>query len=169
MMAHPPTASVVRSLQTLVQQIQRRAVAVAVGTGLLTSLFALAGQAPLQASLPLADGQYLYGEAQSANVPGSTYMLLQVQESRVVGAFYQPSSSYDCFHGTLTSRELDLAIVDSYEGDEYPYQVALIPDQAPIASAAGGLPARIDGFHQLAGLSSADQAILNTCLSEHPL
>ncbi|MBD0336459.1 MAG: hypothetical protein ICV62_13300 [Cyanobacteria bacterium Co-bin13] len=169
MTALPPSASSFRPLHTL-QQNRQRSLAVTIGTSLLTGLLALVAQAPLQASSPLADGQYLYGEAQTADVAGSTYILLQVQQNRVVGAFYQPSSSFDCFHGTVTGQALDLAVVDSYERTSHPFQLALTADQTPVAGAAGvAIPVRIEGFHRLSDLSGADQEILSTCLADHPL
>ncbi|MBD2257476.1 hypothetical protein [Pseudanabaena sp. FACHB-2040] len=170
MTALPLAASVFSPLQTAFQQNRQRSLAVAIGTSLLTGLLALVTQAPLQASSPLADGQYLYGEAQTADVAGSTYILLQVQQDRVVGAFYQPSSSFDCFHGTVTGQELDLSVVDSYERTSHPFQLALAVDPVPVAGASGVLlPVQIEGFNRLNDLSGSDQEILSTCLADHPL
>lgn len=163
-------ASFLKNLQTLLTHtLQQPVLGMAIGSSLLVG--GLASAAPgLAQTAPLAEGQYLYGQTAEANVPGSTYMLFQIRQNRIVGAFYQPSSSFDCFHGTVASTKLDLAVVDSYDQTSYPYEVALVTDQAPVADTQGvAVPVQIEGFQPIAAPSTNDQAILNTCLAEYPL
>lgn len=165
-----PAASFLKKLQTRFNQtLQQSIVGMTIGGSLLAG--GLAWAVPVSAqSTPLAAGQYLYGQTAQANVPGSTYILFQIRQDQIVGAFYQPSSSFDCFHGTVASNKLDLAVVDSYEQTSHPYQLALVTDQAPIAAAQEvAVPVQIEGFQPVATSTANDQAILNTCLADHPL
>lgn len=159
-----PSAAVLKSIR------QQSAAGLTLSSSLLAGFLALSVQMPAQASSPLADGQYLYGEAQRADVAGSTYLLMQVRQNRVVGAFYQPSSSFDCFHGTLSDTILEVAVVDSYEQTSHPYQLAVAASATAVASSTGAAGSfQIEGFHQISQMSPTDQSILNTCLVDHPL
>lgn len=167
MAALPSVSPVIEVLKSI---RQRSIIGLTLGSSVLAGFLTLTAQAPTQASTPLADGRYLYGEAQQAGVAGSTYLLMQVRQNRVVGAFYQPSSSFDCFHGSLSNTSMDVAIVDSYEQTSHPYQLAVNASPTSVASSTGAAGAvQIEGFHQLLEMSSADQSILNTCLVDHPL
>lgn len=152
------------------QQRQRSLIGAAITHGLLTVLAALVAQPQAAQATPvLAEGQYLYGQTQQANVPGQTYLLLQVQQDRVVGAFYQPNSAFDCVQGAVGSSALELAVVDSYEQTTHPYRLALHSDATLTAGVGAAGPVRIEGFHPIAALSQGDQAILQTCLADYPL
>ncbi|HEY9749052.1 MAG TPA: hypothetical protein V6C63_10255, partial [Allocoleopsis sp.] len=79
---------------------------------------AIAQQAP-SANTPvpgnastLADGTYLYGEAPEPEQIGSAYMVFQVTKGKVIGAFYMPRSSFDCFSGRFEPGKLALDVVD---------------------------------------------------------
>ncbi|HEY9763021.1 MAG TPA: hypothetical protein V6D07_10880 [Trichocoleus sp.] len=165
----PWAASFLQNLQTLLKTLQPSIIGMTVGGSLLSGGLAWAVPASAQTS-PLAEGQYLYGETAQANVLGSTYILFEIRQNRIVGAFYQPSSSFDCFHGSVANNKLNLAVVDSYDQTSHPYDLALTTDQSPIAATQGiAVPAQIEGFQPIATLSANDQAILNTCLANHPL
>lgn len=116
----------------------------------------------------LEDGVYLYGQSSKPNQIGKTYAVMEVKQGKVIGAFYMPSSSFDCFHGQLEAEKLALTVVDSYERTSYPYAIALERNY-PVAST--GLPPinglKLQGFHGLATISDTDQRILNTCKADY--
>lgn len=110
------------------------------------------------------NGVYLYGQSQQPDQLGSAYMVFEVTENQVVGAFYMPHSSFDCFYGEVQAQELALNVIDSYEQTVHPYSVAL-QSNASVAATGGEAiaPLSLEGFHQLSALSENDQRILNTC------
>jgi hypothetical protein len=132
---------------------------------------AIAKQAPA-ASTPvqgktstLADGTYLYGEAPEPEQIGSAYMVFQVTKGKVVGAFYMPRSSFDCFSGRFEPGKLALSVVDTYEQTTHPYAIAL--EQNSTVASNSNQPAvaeiGLQGFQRLAKVSTNDQRILGMC------
>jgi hypothetical protein len=112
----------------------------------------------------LADGQYLYGEAQTAHQPGTTYVVMAVEDGRAVGAFYQPHSSFDCFHGQVGENLLALTIINSYDQTAYAYGVPLDTSRSTIASQGGAASQpTLEGFYAIDSLSATDHDILATC------
>lgn len=127
-------------------------------------LVGLTPSIPVQASLALPEGTHLYGQSPEPNRPNQTYMVVQVKENQVVGAFYQPSSSFDCFHGTVSGSKLDLVVVDSYDQTTHSYQLALTTAPTETAGANGAAaPVQIDNFYPITELSDLDRHILATC------
>lgn len=121
------------------------------------------------ASAPLAEGHYLYGESSTPETLGASYMVFQVSQQQVVGAFYQPFSSFDCFHGSVSANRMALTVIDSYDQTAHPYSLAMVPGAA-IASAGNVAPnnaIRPSGFYAIPDLSENDQAMLNTCLTNY--
>lgn len=119
-------------------------------------------------SQPLNDGVYVYGQSAQAEQVGSAYMVFEVKQGDVVGAFYMPRSSFDCFFGKFEADQMALTVVDTYERTQHPYAVAL-ETPAPIAMAGGGTiaPVSLEGFHRLDDVSANDQRILTTCKADH--
>lgn len=118
-------------------------------------------------SQKMSDGIYLYGQSPNPNQLGSAYIVFQVNNNRVVGAFYMPYSSFDCFHGEVQATQLALNVIDSYERTVHPLSVAL--DVAPpVASmvGVGSTPVSLEGFHRLNTVTENDQRILSTCQAE---
>jgi hypothetical protein len=115
----------------------------------------------------IPDGVYLYGQAAEPQQIGSAYMVFEVQQNRVIGAFYMPQSSFDCFSGEFQADQLALNVVNSYEQTVHPYAVAL-ETGAPIASATGEAtaPTELEGFQRLSDVSEADQTILAACQAD---
>ncbi|MGK7889159.1 MAG: hypothetical protein AB4042_07475 [Leptolyngbyaceae cyanobacterium] len=116
---------------------------------------------------PLPDGTYLYGQSPYADTVGATYMVFDVKGQDVVGAFYMPYSSFDCFRGSFQVDALALTIRDSYEQNVFTHTVPLVDSEA-IASTQGlsSIPQSPDGFHAIADLSETDQHILSTCRAQ---
>lgn len=114
----------------------------------------------------LEDGIYLYGQSLQPDQIGQAYMIFEAVADEVVGAFYMPFSSFDCFQGNVHSDRLALEVVNSYTDESHSYEVAL--DQtAPIASTTGiTSPFALEGFHPLANVSDNDYRILSTCKAD---
>ncbi|NJR66409.1 MAG: hypothetical protein HC772_15540 [Leptolyngbyaceae cyanobacterium CRU_2_3] len=123
---------------------------------------------PASPSSPLANGTYLYGQSATAEQIGSAYMVFEVNQGKVIGAFYMPRSSFDCFYGSLEADQVALTIVDSYEQSLRPYAVAL-ETTSPVAMAGNETiaPIGLEGFHQISTLSTNDQRILSTCKANY--
>lgn len=111
----------------------------------------------------LTDGIYVFGESPEAGQLGTTYMVMAVEAGQIVGGFYQPSSSFDCFHGEVAQQELALTVIDSYNQTEHPFALALESNTAvaaPEALADEWVPS---GFHAIAELSDTDHHVLQVC------
>ncbi|MGA7934989.1 MAG: hypothetical protein WCA35_15690 [Kovacikia sp.] len=115
------------------------------------------------AQKPLQNGTYLYSQSPKADQIGATYLVFEVTGDRVVGAFYMPQSSFDCFHGNLKKTELALTIVNSYEKTSYPYGVALSKETNSASGVDAAVPTGLAGYFPIQRLSSNDQRILSTC------
>lgn len=115
----------------------------------------------------LADGTYLYGQSPERDQIGSAYMVFEVEQGEVVGAFYMPHSSFDCFYGSLQTDRLALTVVDSYEQTRHPYSIALEP-QDTLATTDEDIvaPMGLEGFHPIENLSENDRRILATCQAD---
>ncbi|WP_088890599.1 hypothetical protein [Leptolyngbya ohadii] len=118
-------------------------------------------------SRSLADGVYLYGQSAEPEQIGAAYMVFEVNQGNVTGAFYMPRSSFDCFHGQFEANRLALSVIDSYEQTEYPYAIAL-DSSNPVAMTGEETiaPVGLEGFERIDQLSENDQRILSTCQAE---
>ncbi|MBE9180503.1 hypothetical protein IQ268_18230 [Oculatella sp. LEGE 06141] len=115
-----------------------------------------------------SDGIYLYGQANQPDQLGSAYMVFEVNDNQVVGAFYMPQSSFDCFYGNLEANEMALTVVDSYEQTAHPYSVAL-ESTSDVADAGNPTlaPTGIEGFNRIDSVSDNDQRMLQTCTADY--
>ena len=87
-------------------------------------------------------------------------MIFEARAGQVVGAFYAPHSSFDCFRGNVQNTQLSLAITETYSQEEYSYALNL--EDTAIAGPSGSQFA-IEGFHQIDDISANDLRMLNTC------
>ncbi|WP_416676291.1 hypothetical protein [Egbenema bharatensis] len=117
-------------------------------------------------SQPFEDGVYLYGQSPERDQIGSAYMIFEVTQGEVVGAFYMPRSSFDCFYGDFQVDRMALTVIDSYEQTSHPYAVALEPTDTLAATEAEVTPVGLEGFHQIENPSENDLRILSTCQSD---
>jgi len=116
---------------------------------------------------PIEDGTYLYGESSTPQQIGSAYMVFEVNDRQVVGAFYMPSSSFDCFHGNIQANQLALTVTSSEDQQPYSYNVAMQPSGS--VATVGNVnvaPAEIEGYHRIATVSNLDQQILAVCKAD---
>lgn len=116
----------------------------------------------------LPDGDYLYGQAPKAGQLGATYLVFEVNQGNVTGAFYMPRSSFDCVHGTVQTQKLALTVVNSYEQASYPYAVALQTGGASASSTQPDVtPIGLEGYYPIKRLSATDRRILSTCKANY--
>lgn len=123
-----------------------------------------------QASAPLSDGTYLFGQSQQPEQIGNAYLVFEVRDSKMIGAFYMPRSSFDCVYGSLQPNQLALTVVNSYDQSTHPYEIAVRHD-TPVATAgsnSGGKKFGLEGMHQLTKVSENDQRILEVCKANFP-
>lgn len=111
----------------------------------------------------LENGVYIFGESAEAEQLGQTYVVMEVKEGDLIGGFYQPSSSFDCFHGTVAGNTLALTVMDSYEQAAHPYSLAL-ETNALVAAQDGSVGSLVpSGFQALSEISHTGQAVLQAC------
>ncbi len=133
----------------------------------------------LKDKLPERDGIYLYGQSSEPAQIGHEYVVFELRQDKVVGAFYLPQSEFSCFEGTLRSGKLSLTIASNPDSDADPSPVASQPSQ--VATASGRLPigtgpnpiaysysVALQNYHKLASVSTNDQQILRTCKNNQP-
>ncbi|MEG4252659.1 hypothetical protein [Microcoleus sp. Pol10D4] len=101
------------------------------------------------ASTGLADGIYLYGQSSQPEEIKQEYFVFEMRQSKVVGAFYLPRSAFYCFYGTGDRTQLNLTVVDSYDGSRSPYSVNL------------------QKYYPISTISENDRRILGICKESH--
>ncbi|MGF1522192.1 MAG: hypothetical protein ACFBSF_07745 [Leptolyngbyaceae cyanobacterium] len=156
------------SCSLLNRLIQRPFVFLALTAGLLLGSFPFV-LTSASASTPetptvsrLEEGTHVFGESPEVGQIGTTYMVVNVQSHQVIGAFYQPSSSFDCFHGQIAENGLELTVVDSYSQASHPYTLAL-DSTSQVAASSGGATVFVPrGFYAVES-SALDHDILATC------
>ena len=105
--------------------------------------------APDKASTGLADGIYLYGQSSKPDEIKQEYFVFEMRQSKVVGAYYLPRSAFYCFYGTSDRTQLNLIVVDSYDGSRSPYSVNL------------------QQYYRISAVSDNDRRILGICKEAH--
>ena len=105
--------------------------------------------APDKASTGLEDGIYFYGQSSKADEIKQEYFVFEMWQSKVVGAFYLPRSAFYCFYGTSDRTQLNLIVVDSYDGSRSPYSVDL------------------QQYYRISAVSDNDRRILGICKEAH--
>lgn len=118
----------------------------------------------------LDDGIYLYGQIPEPDQIGVAYLIFEVSEHQVVGAFYMPHSSFDCFQGEFQANQLALQITDSYEQVTFPYSIGLSRSGAIAASEDVAVPpVALTGFDPIATVSENDHRILGVCKADQEI
>ena len=111
---------------------------------------------------------YLYGQSSQPEQIGQDYLVFEVRENKLVGAFYMPQSEFACFYGEVDGQQMNLNVVDPYSQETFAYGVPL-EAQSNIAQGDGQIAPSFapQGYEQINALSDNDQRILNTCVSTH--
>lgn len=123
--------------------------------------------ASTQTAIALNDGVYLYGQIPEPDQIGIAYLVFEVSEHQVVGAFYMPHSSFDCFQGEFQSNQLALQITDSYEQVTFPYSISVSRNGAIAAAEDVAIPpVELAGFDPIDTVSDNDHRILGVCKTD---
>jgi len=134
--------------------------------------------APITPRVSLPDGTYLYGQAPVGEQMGKEYMVFEVSQGRVRGAFYVPNSEFSCFQGVLENNQMNVTVASTYDNSSLAYQLA---QEQPRVLAAVGDGAFIEGlnsltyphrlelenFHQITNMTANDQRLLATCQAKY--
>lgn len=124
-------------------------------------------ESPLFVS-PLEDGVYLYGQSPKRGQIGSGYAVLESREGKVIGAFYLPHSSFDCFYGTVQPKRLVVTVVDSYDQTPYSHGIALERTSSVASNGDTSLTdVGLEGYHAFDSLSEQDREMLAVCRAEY--
>ena len=135
------------------------------------------GIAP-RGKLPEVNGIYLYGQSPEPEQIGQEYMVFEVRQGKVIGAFYLPYSEFSCFHGNLQSGKLALMVANGPAAAPYPESVAGQNSQQ-VATASNthignnykplaySYSVALQNYHQLPSVSANDQRILKTCKNNY--
>ncbi len=117
----------------------------------------------------LNDGTYIYGQSPERDQIGQAYMVFEVNQGRVLGAFYMPHSSFDCFSGVAEGNQLALSVVDSYTQEAHPFSLGLYTPSAITASAYPGADQQnitIEGFHPIQAVNQNEHRMLEICKAD---
>jgi len=129
----------------------------------------------LRGKLPQQDGVYLYGRAPQPQQIGQEYMVFEVEQGKVVGAFYLPYSEFSCFSGNINSGELALMVANaSYAGEDavaQPQRIATTSNQPRIGEEFDAIAypyaVALQEYYQLPEASTSDRQILQTCQHQY--
>ena len=130
--------------------------------------------------MPKKDGIYLYGQSQQPNQIGQEYMVFEVRQGKVTGAFYLPQSEFNCFQGSLAAGKLDLTIAgdagstpysDSISDAQNAPQVATASDSSQIGAqyeqVSSQYSVALQNYYQLSNVNENDKQILAACKSNY--
>lgn len=130
--------------------------------------------------MPKKDGIYLYGQSQQPNQIGQEYMVFEVRQGKVTGAFYLPQSEFNCFQGSLAAGKLDLTIAgdagstpysDSIADAQNAQQVATASDSSQIGAqyeqVSSQYSVALQNYYQLSNVNENDKHILAACKSNY--
>jgi hypothetical protein len=133
-----------------------------------------------QGKLPIKNGIYLYGQAPKPNQIGQEYMVFEMHQDKVIGAFYLPQSEFNCFQGSLKSGKLALTIADAADStptytDPITFknstQVATANDNSRMGDEyeqmASPYAVELQNYYQLSSVSDSDRQILATCKNSY--
>ncbi len=127
-----------------------------------------------------SDGIYLYGQSPKPEQIGQKYIVFQVRQGQVIGAFYLPQSEFNCFQGKFDATRLTLKILYPDELTNTKSEFAFYPHSqtqnlAAFSSIGSNLPPNgraISSFHQvnletyypITQISNNDRRIIAACL-----
>lgn len=119
----------------------------------------------------MPEGIYLYGRSPDPEEIGQEYLVFEAQHGKIVGAFYMPSSEFNCFHGTVESNQMNLTVLDPYDQTAFSYSIAL-NQETPVASNGDQLQTenqyQLEGYEAISTVSENDQRILSVCKANQP-
>ncbi|MEM6426221.1 MAG: hypothetical protein AAF728_13835 [Cyanobacteria bacterium P01_D01_bin.128] len=124
-------------------------------------------ETPSRSLAYLSDGVYFYGQVPQPGQLGAEYLVFQITNRQAIGAFFSPSSSYDCFHGAIAADQMNLTIIGSYDQTPSQYAIALTPPATLTAAGGNGIvPTGLDGFYAIDTVTAAEREMLATCITD---
>lgn len=131
----------------------------------------------LKGKLPEKDGIYLYGQSPEPDQIGQEYIVFEVRQGKVTGAFFLPSSEFSCFQGSLADGKLDLIIANDSDSSPYSDSIADAQNSPQVATAGNTLlrdeqmsssySVALQNYHKISSLSNNDKRILTTCKNNY--
>lgn len=133
----------------------------------------------LKGKIPEKDGIYLYGQSQQPNQIGQEYMVFEVRQGKVIGAFYLPQSEFNCFQGSQTAGKLDLIIAGDAGSTPYSDSIAEAENAPQVATAGNAqigeqyeqmssqYSVTLQDYYQLSDVSANDRQLLAACKSNY--
>jgi hypothetical protein len=142
---------------------------------LISSAITASPHQVLRGRLPQQDGVYLYGRAPQPQQIGQEYMVFELHQGRVIGAFYLPYSEFSCFSGKINSGELALMVANAPDAGEdpvaQPQQIAAASDKPRIEEEFTAISypyaVALQEYYQISEVSTSDRQILQTCQNQY--
>ncbi|MGF1460970.1 MAG: hypothetical protein ACFBSG_18325 [Leptolyngbyaceae cyanobacterium] len=107
---------------------------------------------------------HFYGSAPEPGVLGASYLVFTAADTAIMGAIFMPQSSFDCFQGHIQSGHLALEITNSYSQEVYPYEIARVAEEVPVATIGEGTVAvGLEGFFELGEAGASELELLSIC------
>ncbi len=148
-----------------------------------TVTYSLDTKSALLAKSFFPDGIYLYGQSPTPEQIGQEYIVFQVWQGQVVGAFYLPQSEFNCFQVKLDATQFTLKMLDPDELTNTESEFAFRPNSQ--ASSSQGLAAfsstgshlspneraisnfhqvNLETYYQITQISNNERRIIAACL-----
>lgn len=132
----------------------------------------------LKQKLQEKKGVYLFGRSPEPNQIGQEYIVFEMRQGKVIGAFYLPQSEFSCFQGSLNAGKLDLTIANDSNSDAYSDPIADAQNSPQVATASNpqlgdqfghssNYSVALQNYHQIASISSIDKQILAACKNNY--
>lgn len=134
--------------------------------------------APTTPLAVLSNGTYLYGQSPVSGQMGQEYVVFEVIQGQVVGAFYMPNSEFSCFQGVLENNQMNVTVASTYDNSSLAYQLAQEQPRNLAAVGGGALieglnsltyPHRVglDSFHPINSITASDRQLLGACQAKY--
>ncbi len=118
----------------------------------------------------VASGAYLFGESPEPGQLGKEYMVFEVNNGRMLGGFYSPSSDFSCFTGNIENDVMNLAVEDAALESTSTISVQLYLSNEIAANSELLLPFEsalgLQGTYRIPKLDRTSQVVLDTCRAE---
>jgi hypothetical protein len=133
----------------------------------------------LKQKLPEKEGVYLFGHSPEPDQIGQEYIVFEMRQGKVTGAFYLPQSEFSCFQGSLSAGKLDLTIANDSNSDAYSDSIADAQNSPQVATASNpqlgdefgqmssSYSVALQNYHQIASISPNDKQILAACKNNY--
>lgn len=133
----------------------------------------------IKGKLPTKDGTYSYGQSPERNRIGQEYMVFEMHQGKVIGAFYLPQSEFSCFQGSFASGRLSMSVASDSTSDPAPDflaernspKVAATGDglriEAQYQQMASSYAVALKDYYQIPSVSANEQRILSVCKNSY--